>query len=182
MFNAPHLLMTSYSWDTEFLNLFTRCLKRYRAGDRDFSSYYSDGDRAFLSAVGYRPREFFDFVEDFAEHEEPSPSTAVLVASVRRDYYRWVMNGESSEGVVRPEDLPDRGAELGGYPWLPRILVKARAKLRGELDPEIMYCCGGDRHFLRSHGIAPADFLRGVWAAGEDDEKVLEFVREHAVT
>lgn len=171
--------MASYSWDADFLELFTRCLKRYRAGDRACEGYYDAADRDFLAGIGYLPREFFDFVEDFAEHEDPSPSTALLVASVRRDYLRWVMKGERSGRTVRPEDLPSRDSELGGHAWLPRILVKARAKLRGELDPDIMFCCGGDRHFLRSHGIAPADFLRAVWAAGDDDGKVVEFVDQH---
>jgi len=177
---APFLLeMDHHTWDAAFLELFSRCLKRYRAGDRDYPGYFGADELSFLDSIGYRTREFFDFVEDFAEHEDPSPSTALLVASVRRDYFRWVMKGEKSEQLVLPKDLPSRDSELGGFRWLPRILVKAQAKLRGELDPEIMYCCGGDRNFLRSHEIAPADFLRAVWAAGEDDAKVLEFVQAH---
>ncbi|MCX6865247.1 MAG: DUF5069 domain-containing protein [Verrucomicrobia bacterium] len=60
---------------------------------------------------------------------------------------------------------------------LPRILAKARAKLRGELDPDLMFGCGGDRRFLEKHGdIHPADFLRRVWAAGNDDGKLATWV------
>jgi hypothetical protein len=40
-----------------------------------------------------------------------------------------------------------------------------------------MYCCGGDRAFLSKHDIHPADFLRVVWAAGDDDQKILEHVK-----
>ena len=62
-------------------------------------------------------------------------------------------------------------------PWLPRILAKAQAKLRGELHPDIMYCCGGDRAFLRRHQIDPVDFLRTVWENEADDDAVVEWVR-----
>ena len=81
--------------------------------------------------------------------------------------------------LVVEADLPLREAELEGIAWLPRILVKARAKLRGELHPDIMYCCGGDFAFLRGQDVAPADFLRVIWASGGDDAKVLAYLRRH---
>lgn len=41
-----------------------------------------------------------------------------------------------------------------------------------------MFGCGGDRNFLEKNGdIHPADFLRNLWAAGEDDAKFLEWVK-----
>jgi hypothetical protein len=52
--------------------------------------------------------------------------------------------------------------------------------LRGELDPNTMYSCGGDRAFLKRHDIAPADFLRAVWSAGEDDAKVIDYVKRNS--
>jgi hypothetical protein len=171
---------SDYSWDSAFLALFERCLERYRAGDTDFEGYYGEEDLALLDSVGYGKRELFDFVEDFVEMGEPSPSAAVLVASVRRDYLREVMGGAKSDRVLDPAALPAKTSETEGIVWLPRILAKARAKLRGELDPNTMYGCGGDRAFLKRHDIAPADFLRAVWAAGEDDDKVLDYVRRNS--
>ena len=58
------------------------------------------------------------------------------------------------------KDLPSMGASLGGFRWLPRLMAKAHAKLRGEMPPELMYGCGGDRPFLKQLGIHPADFLK----------------------
>jgi len=60
-------------------------------------------------------------------------------------------------------------------------MAKARAKLRGEMPPEIMYGCGADRPFLRKLGIHPAEFLQIVWDAGHDDQKIIEVViqRQH---
>lgn len=170
--------MSNYNWDQKFRKLFERCAKRYGKGDRDYVGYYKRKDEAFLESIGCKPREFFDFVEDFCEWGEPSVECAILVAAVRRDFFRVVQRGAASGAVLKTEDLPAREAELGGHPWLPRIVAKARAKLRGELDPEIMYSCGGDRAFLEERDIHPADFLRAVWEAGEDDGKVLDYVRQ----
>ena len=103
-----------------------------------------------------------------------------MIASVRRDYLRHVMNGEISSRILDPATLPGKTEMIDGFVWLPRILVKARAKLRGELDPDTMFCCGGDRRFLREHDLAPADFLRAVWAAEDDDTKVIEYVKKYS--
>jgi len=170
-------LLMSYSWDSTFSALFDRCLARYRSGDTAYAGYFGAEDLAFLDSIGYQPREFFDFVEDLAEFNEPSLTTAVMVASARRDYFHEIMKGRKSDRVIDPASLPAKTSEVDGIVWLPRILVKARAKLRGELDPNTMYGCGGDRAFLKRHGIAPADFLRAVWAAGDDEAKVIEYVK-----
>lgn len=169
---------SSYTWDAEFLALFDRCVAQYRRGERDFTCYYSAGDNVFLSAIGCKPREFFDFVEDHCEYDgEPSAATTLLIAAARRDYLLTMQDGKTSSVVVTPADLPPRDdAGLGGIRWLARIVVKARAKLRGELDPDIMYGCGGDRSFLAGRHVHPADFLRAVWAAGDDDGKVLAWL------
>ncbi|NNC89898.1 MAG: DUF5069 domain-containing protein [Akkermansiaceae bacterium] len=167
------------TWDEKFLELFRRCLGEYRGGNHDYESYYRPADLEFLRSIGYKPRELFDFVEDLADEGEPAESTALLVAAVRRDYFQVVQDEVASGTEITAADLPTFGDELEGIAYLPRILRKARAKLRGELDPDLMYGCGGDRKFLREHGgIHPADFLRNVWSAGADDRKIAAWVRE----
>ncbi len=172
--------MNHYDWETTFRSLFDRCLARYRSGDADFESYYSDADLAFLRSIGCKPRELFDFVEDFADEGAPSPDAAVLIAAARRDYLLVICGGALSETEITPDQLPAKDAELEGIRWLPRIIAKANGKLRGALAPDIMYSCGGDRAFLREHDIHPADFLRTVWAADGDDAKVAAYVRDKA--
>jgi hypothetical protein len=172
--------MANFDWEGAFLALFDRCVARYQAGDEDFQGYYSPADLEFLSSIGYKPRELFDFVEDLCDTGEPSRASALLVAAARRDFFHVVQGGRPSTSETRESDLPPRDAELGGLVWLPRILAKARAKLRGELHPDIMYSCGGDRKFLKSHDIHPADFLRAVWAAGDDETAVVGYVRRAA--
>jgi hypothetical protein len=176
---AEFPLYSAMTWNDTFLALFDRCLAAYRSGDTDFTGYYSADDLQFLASIGCQPREFFDFVEDFGGEGEPSISTALLIAAVRRDYFLTIQNGIPSTTILTGNDLPTFGDELGGMPYLPRILAKGRAKLKGELDPDLMFGCGGDRHFLRNHGdIHPADFLRHLWAAGDDDQKIATWIKE----
>ena len=167
------------TWNDTFLALFGRCLATFESGDADFEKYYTCEDSTFLAGIGCKPREFFDFVEDFGGEGEPSIATALLVAAVRRDFFLTVQRGIPSATVLTREDVPGFGEELDGMAYLPRLLAKGRAKLRGELDPDLMFGCGGDRNFLRNHGdIHPADFLRHLWAAEDDDQKVVTWVKE----
>jgi hypothetical protein len=170
----------NYQWDSTFVELFERCLERYRSGDEDFNGYYTEDDHAFLKSIGYKPRELFDFVEDLGDGGVPTLTTALMIASVRRDYFRVMMRGEASSHEIKPDELPGKEEELEGYVWLPRIIMKARGKLRGELNSDIMFCCGGDRRFLSNNDIAPADFLRAVWSAGDDDSDIVKFVKSQA--
>jgi len=167
------------TWNDAFLRLFERCVADYKAGDFDYEKDYSPEDLKFLESIGCRKREFFDFIEDYVDEGVPSESTALLIAAVRRDYFLVEQKGEWSETILTRDDLPSFGEEMEGIDYLPRILAKARGKLRGELDPDLMFGCGGDRNFLSKNGdIPPADFLRHVWAAGDDDAKVAAWVKK----
>ena len=171
------------TWNDTFLELFDRCVTAYRSGNQDYSTYYTPADLEFLRSIGCQTRELFDYVEDFCDEGAPSVSTALLVAAVRRDYFLTVQHGVAGGGpLVTRDDLPTFGDELCGMAYLPRIQAKARAKLRGELDPDLMFSCGGDRKFLRTHGqIHPADFLRWVWATGDDDQQLAKWVASCAI-
>ena len=167
------------SWDTQFTKLYQHCVEQYRGGNEDFMSHYSEEDLAFLESIGYKPRELFDFVEDFVDQQTPAPTTALLIAAVRRDYFQVVQGGKHSEKEITTDDLPTFGDELEGMAYLPRIITKAEAKLRGELDPDLMYGCGGDRRFLSTHGdLHPADFLRHVWSADGDHSEIAAWVKQ----
>jgi hypothetical protein len=165
------------TWNDTFLALFERSVAHYQSGNRDFESHYGPEDRAFLAGIGYQTREFFDYVEDFCEEGLPSASTALLITAVRRDYFLSMPPEAPGTPRLSPNDLPGFGEEVAGIAYLPRIGAKARGKLHGTLDPDVMFGCGGDRNFLRIHGdINPADFLRRVWAAGDDMQKLAAWV------
>ena len=166
------------NWNDTFCALFERCAAAYAKGNFSYETGYSPDELKFLESIGYKKREFFDFIEDIVDEGVPSLSTALLVAAVRRDYFIVEQDRRVSGETIVMDDLPSFGEDLEGITYLPRILKKARAKLRGELDPNIMYGCGGDRNFLAKNGNIPAaDFLRRVWAAGDDDSKVAKWVK-----
>lgn len=171
---------SSYTWNNRFLELFDTCVAKFESGNTDFNTYYNADELGFLKSIGYKPREFFDFVEDFKGYGDPLPGTALLIAAVRRDYLTVIQNGELSSHEVKVSELPAKTADIDGIVWLPRIIAKARAKLRGEMEPELMYGCGGDRRFFKEYDIHPADFLRVVWAAEADDAKIIAYVKSRA--
>ena len=168
--------LSNHTWPSTFRELYDRCAETYRGGNTDFTTYYSAEDSVFLESIGYKPREFFDFIEDYCDESVPTPEDALLIAAARRDFLNVIQNGQKSSAVLPNDDLPAKDAELGGHRWLPRIIAKARAKLTGELDPETMFSCGGDRAFLEELDLHAADFLRAVWAADGDDQKILDYV------
>ena len=168
--------MQNADWDRTFRKVYEEAVRTYRAGNRRPETFFRTDERTFLASIACTPRELYDFVEDWCEAGEPSFETVLLITAVRRDYFLFVQKGCPSREVIDMDTLPAKGAELAGIAWLPRIIAKARAKLRGEMPPELMYGCGGDRPFLRSVNIHLADFLRMVWSAGDDDQKVIDFL------
>jgi hypothetical protein len=172
-------MSNSFHWASQFGELFVSCCDEYEDDNKDFAAWFDEEDLAYLSSIGAKPREIFDYVEDCcsAEGDEPTPETALLVAAVRRDYLLVEQKGVLSTKIVPASSLPPKPEEMDGIPWLPRIIAKAEAKLRGEMDDDTMYGCGGDRAFLEKYKIHPADFLRVVWAARGDKERVLRFVK-----
>lgn len=166
--------MESTDWTGRLREIYDKALGLYGKGQRGAETYFAANEQAFLASIGLQPINVYDFAEDFSRGGEPDWETFLLCASARRDFFLQIQQGEPAPD--QPFELPGRQDEWGGIPWLPRITYKAQCFLEGRLRPDVMYCCGGDRGFLRRHNLHPADFLRGVWAAKGDKEKVLEFV------
>ena len=118
--------MMEEDWNDAFYDLFREAVGRYHEGHRNVDGFFTDQEIIFLSSIGCRTRELFDFVETYARTGEPSPTT---------------------------------------------------------MGDDIIYCCENDRRFFRDHGnIHPADFLRVVWAAGDSDPKVYDYVRQRTLS
>jgi len=169
--------MTSYNWTERLRAIYDKAVDLYRGGNRDLDSYFTPEETAWLSSVGLRPINLYDWAEDFTGAGEPDWNTALLIAAARRDYFLVHQKGITATTVTEVAELPAKTEELDGIPWLPRIIAKATCFLKGGLCHDIMYGCGGDRRFLKEHDIHPADFLRTVWAYGGDRDKILSYVR-----
>ena len=176
--------MEHYDFQKKFRAVYDRAVKVFRDGASSADQLLGADDVAFLKSFGGRAQDMFDYAEDAAENGEPDFETALLIEAVRRDYFFHVQKSKPSDNVLDDSTLPAKKDAVRGIEWLPRLMPKARAKLRGELPSDLMYCCGGDRGFFKTHDIHPAEFLRAAWAYQDNDEKLIDWVenRSKAVT
>ncbi len=172
--------MEHYNYQDEFKRLYDRAVKLYGEDNHDKANYFSEEEQAFLKSSGWRIQDFYDYAEDMNHGGQPSYEIAQSIEQARRDYFLHIQNSKPSSHRITVEELPAKTDSVQGIEWLPRILPKARAKLKGELPEEIMYCCGGDRKFLKTHDIHPAEFLRVVWANMDNDSGIIEFVQKRS--
>ncbi len=171
--------MNHYTWPVEFKKIFKAAMERHKEGTRDPGRMFLPVEQDFLECIGATTQEIFDFVDDHCRYGEPDFEMVLLVTAARRDYFLTEQKGVRSTSQISMDTLPSKQAELDGIEWLPRIIEKARAKLRGEMPADLMYGCGGDRPFLKSVNVAPADFLRVVWAARDNTQKIIDYVKAH---
>lgn len=170
--------MNNYSYLARLEEIWRSGVDRYKSGRTGSSDFFEPGDAAFIHSIGATEQEVFDFIEDFARVGEPDFGTFAVLQHIRRRYFLEVQGGRSSDAMLNPDTLPAKSDELNGIRWLPRLIEKAKAKLKGELHPSIMYCCGGDRGFFKEHNIHPADFLRKVWEFDGDRDKLAKWVKD----
>ena len=164
----------NYAWHQRFRELYDKALVKYRNENRDVKNFFTPREVGVLRAFGAKPMELYDYAEDSSELD---PETALLIVAARRDYFVVEQKGVWSEKTINVDSLPAKEAELDGIAWLPRVIEKAKARLRGELPNELMYGCRGDRRFFRAQDVHPADFLRFVWSAKGNAEKISAYVR-----
>ena len=166
--------MQGYHWTRTLHALHEQAARRYGEGVRSAEALFDEAQKAQLAAIGARPIELYDYVEDAHSLDW---MTAFLILSLRREYFLSVQKGVPSSRQYVRADFPAKDAELEGIRWLPRLILKAHCRLRGELPRDLMYGCGGDRAFFQKYDIHPADFLRFFWNVGEDQAAILAYVR-----
>ena len=164
-------------WSEQFRAVYDRALSAFRSGRSSVATLCDSADTAFLLSSGCSVQELYDFVEDAVDYGEPDLETVLDVQRIRRDYFLGVLRGEWTGQVVPMSALPLKTDAVDGIAWLPRLIVKARLKLRGELSPDTMYGCGGDRPFLRRMGLTLPGFLERVRDCGDDDLAIVEAVK-----
>ncbi len=168
--------MNAYTYPKHLHAIWSGAVQKYEDGNRAPETYFDPPTLRALASIGLGVMDVYDFAEDFVGRGDPDFSTFLMICEARRDYFLTVQKGEASTARLAPDTLPAKEASVRGIEWLPRIIPKARAKLRGELPPEIMYCCGGDRKFLQSNNIHPAEFLRAAWAWDDEEDKLIDWV------
>jgi hypothetical protein len=168
--------MDHYDFPSKFLALYDAAVGLYAKGRRGAGTYFDKAQTEWLAANGITPQHVYDYAEDQVSDGEPGFGHALSIEIFRRNYFLNVQGGTPSAVVLDESRMPAKSDTARGIEWLPRIIPKARAKLRGELPPTLMYCCGGDRRFFKAHGILPAEFLGIVWRSGSDDGAIIDWV------
>jgi hypothetical protein len=169
--------MKNFTFPHQFRTLYEKAVALYAAGTRDAETFFTLEEKQFLAANGITPQHVYDYAEDHNGYEgEPGLLQALGIELVRRDYFLNVQGGRPSTKTLDEAQLPAKDDAVRGITWLPRLLPKARAKLRGELPPSLMFCCGGDRKFFKEHDILPAEFLALIWRHENDDGPIIDWV------
>jgi hypothetical protein len=168
--------MINYNFPAKLKELYDKAVKAYASGTRGASTLFDKADVAWLASNGITPQHMYDYAEDENSGGEPGFGHAVTIESARHNYFLNVQHGVASKVVLDESKMPPKDAEAKGIAWLPRIIPKAKAKLKGELPESLMYCCGGDRRFFKAHDILPSEFLGVVWRNGDNDAATIDWV------
>lgn len=164
-----------HDYQERLTRIWNDAVARYQSGQTSPEDFLQKDDLEFIESLGMNTMDVFDFAEDWVREGAPDLATFLLIHDARRDYFLREQGGQPSESQLDSTTLPAKTDEIVGIRWLPRIIPKARAKLRGELPPDTMYCCGGDRNFFRTNDVHPSEFLRVVRDA-EDDQAIIDWV------
>ena len=62
--------------------------------------------------------------------------------------------------------------EMGGFPWLARMIDKVRALQANTLGEYVPFPCGGDQRFLGVTGVDPEAFKAQVFSGASDEQLV----------
>ncbi|MCZ6672955.1 MAG: hypothetical protein O7C75_08445 [Verrucomicrobia bacterium] len=172
--------MEHYTFHTKLKEIWQKGYDDYQSGGREPGAYLTDEDQAFLASIGANQQDVYDFTDDYIRYGAPDWETFWSVQSIRFNYFKLVMKGLPSTTIPSMDEYTPKDGEINGIRWLPRIIEKAQNKLLGQLDPDIMYDCGGDREFLELHNLHPAEFLQLVWNNFDDFQAIAAYLEENS--
>lgn len=170
--------MDNSSWEKRFRELHGSGMLAWKEGRRAPETMFSSAEAAFLEGIGCSSQELFDFVDDLQRYGEPDYPAVLAIQSVCRDHFLNQLKGRRSGRTALMSDLPAKTDAVEGIPWLPRLIVKARLKLRREMPSDLMYGCGGDRAFFHQVTLTPAGFLELVRDEGSNDRRIIDAVKK----
>jgi hypothetical protein len=172
--------MDHYTFHVKLKKIWQKGYEAYQAGGREPGAYLTEDDQNFLTEIGANQQDIYDFTDDYIRYSAPDWETFWSVQIIRFNYFKLVMKSLPGTYIRPTTEYTAKSAQLNGIAWLPRIIEKAQHKLRGELDPDVMYGCGGDRAFLEEHNLHMAEFLQLVWNHFDDPQAIAAYIEEHS--
>lgn len=126
-------------WKTQFRDLFYKGVERYQEGRRSPETMFEGDEPAFLESIGCSTQEMFDFCDDYVRWGDVIYEHVEEIQAVRFDYFANDLNRQPAARRLEMHEFPSKTDEIAGIAWLPRLIVKARAKLEGALPADLMY-------------------------------------------
>ncbi len=129
----------SGNWKTQFREVFDAGVERRKAGCDDPDAMFEPDEVSFLVSIGCSAQEMFDFCDDYVGWDDVIYKHVVELQGVRRDHFKNGLNSQPAIRRMEMHEFPAKADEVEGIAWLPRLIVKARAKLAGQLPADLMY-------------------------------------------
>ncbi len=129
----------SENWRKQFHNLFFNGVERHKEDRQSPEAMFEGDEPAFLESIGCTTQEMFDFCDDYVRWGDVIYEQVEELQTVRYEHFINKLNSEPASHTMEMDEFPPKDAELEGIAWLPRLILKARAKLAGNLPADLMY-------------------------------------------
>jgi hypothetical protein len=129
----------SDSWKTQFREVFDVGVQRRKEGCNEPGAMFESDEVAFLESIGCSAQEMFDFCDDYVGWDDVIYDHVEELQAVRYEHFVEELSSQPADTRMEMSEFPAKADEVAGIAWLPRLIVKARAKLAGQLPADLMY-------------------------------------------
>ena len=104
-------------WNDKFMTMFRAAVARFHAQPQTPSDhFFLPEEGKFLSEIGYKESEMYAYIKAYATKGDPSPSTVLLIAAMRRSFFITSQRGIFGNAQpVTEEDLLIESAKMPGF-------------------------------------------------------------------
>lgn len=129
----------SEDWRRQFHDLFFKGVERHKEGLQSPEGMFEGDEPAFLKSIGCSTQELFDFCDDYVNWDDVIYEHVEELQAVRYQHFVRELDSQPADFRMEMNEFPSKTDEIEGIAWLPRLIVKARAKLAGNLPADLMY-------------------------------------------
>ncbi len=126
-------------WKQRFRALFNEGAARHKTGRQSPDTMFEEAEIEFLELIGCSSQEMFDFCDDYVRWDDVIYDHVEELQSVRYEHFKNELSSQPADTRMEMSEFPAKADEVEGIAWLPRLIVKARAKLAGQLPADLMY-------------------------------------------
>ncbi len=129
----------SDNWKIQFREVFDAGVQRRKEGCNEPVAMFESAELAFMDSIGCTAQEMFDFCDDYVGWDDVIYDHVEALQAVRYEHFVEELDSQPASHRMETDEFPPKDAEVEGIAWLPRLIVKTRAKLAGQLPADLMY-------------------------------------------